>query len=382
MVPSSAESSVHLSSETTLSPQTTPPSQPTRSDPPSPAEKTPKLAGLQSIRIPLEKAGLTQKSTDLLLDSWRPNTQKSYNTYIHKWHNFLTENSIISPSHIDVANFLTQLYTSGASYNTINLARSAVSAYLSPGASDSIGNHPVVCRVVKGVFHNRPPLPKYQETWDVDTVLHLLNTWPPAESLSLQQLTYRTVMLVALLTGQRGQTIHNLTVDDVKLYESKCILVYSSLLKQSRPGLHVKPIEIECFSNKKLCIVHHLSLYIRKTRELRKDNKLFISCIAPFKGVSRDTISRWIKTVLNLAGVDVSKYTSHSTRSASTTAMYSRGASMDCIMQAAGWTNTSTFSKFYLKTIKPDGNDISRKEKKLTTLSQSVLDTFCKSTKD
>ena len=281
-----------------------------------------------------------------------------------------------------MANFLTQLYTSGASYSTINLARSAVAAYLGPGESDSIGNHPVVRRVVKGVFQNRPPLPKYQETWDVDTVLTLLDKWPHAEELTLQRLTYRTVMLLALLTGQRGQTIHNLTVDDVKLYDNKCVLVYSSLLKQSRPGVHVKPTEVECFANKKLCIVHHLKVYIQKTRDLRKDRQLFISCGAPFKSVSRDTISRWIKTVLQLAGVDVNKFTAHSTRSASTSAMYRRGTSMDCILQAAGWSNTSTFSKFYLKTVKPDREDSGKPNKRYTTLSQSVLDNFCTKTRE
>ena len=337
---------------------------------------------MQGIRAPLERAGLTKECADLVLDSWRPNTHKSYDTYIQKWKDFLKENSISNPSYIDVANFLTQLYTLGASYSTINLARSAVSAYLSPGASDSIGNHPVICRVVKGVFQNRPPLPKYQETWNVDTVLDLLDNWPYAEVLSLQRLAYRTVMLVALLTGQRGQTIHNLTVDDVKLYDNKCILVYSSLLKQSRPGVHVKPIEIESFENKKLCIVHHLKLYIQRTESLRKGRQLFIACNAPFKSVSRDTISRWIKTVLKLAGVDVTKFSPHSTRSASTTAMYSRGVSMDCILQAAGWSNVSTFSKFYLKTIKPDGNEDTGKMKRHTTLTQSVLDNFCNKTKD
>ena len=190
-------------------------------------------------------------------------------------------------------------------------------------------------------------------------------------------------MLLALLTGQRGQTIHNLTVSDVKLYENKCVLVYSSLLKQSRPGVHIKPTEIECFSNEKLCVVHHLKVYIQKTSVLRQEERqLFISYNAPFKKVSRDTISRWTKSVLQLAGVDISKFTAHSTRSASTTAMYCRGASMDCILQAAGWSNTSTFSKFYLKTVKPENRENDRMNKRHTTLSQSVLDKFCTKTKD
>ena len=83
----------------------------------------------------------------------------------------LAKNKVLSPSHIDVAHFWAELYKSGVSHSTINLARSAVSAYLNIPGVDPTGSHLVVCRVVKGVFENRPSLPKYQETWDVDSVV-------------------------------------------------------------------------------------------------------------------------------------------------------------------------------------------------------------------
>ena len=227
------------------------------------------------------------------------------------------------------------------------------------------------------MFQNRPPLPKYQETWDVDVVLKFLADWQDAENLSLQRLTYKTVMLLALLTGQRGQSLHNLKVDDVRLYQNKCVLVFSALLKQSRPGVHLKPINLDRFHNPKLCVVSHVKEYIKKTRERRKGQQLFISYVAPFKSVSRDTISRWIKIVLQQAGVDVEKFSPHSTRSASTSAMYNRGASLDSILQAAGWSTDSTFKKFYLKSIQPSvADDSGAQDRK--SLSQSVLDSFIK----
>ena len=46
----------------------------------------------------------------------------------------------------------------------VNLARSAVSAYLNPSGSTPLGSHPVVCRLMKGVFENRPSLLRYNET--------------------------------------------------------------------------------------------------------------------------------------------------------------------------------------------------------------------------
>ena len=112
----------------------------------------------------------------------------------------------------------------------VNLARSAVSAYLNPSGSTPLGSHPVICRLMKGVFENRPSLLRYNETWDVHTVVERLAGWPDTGLLTLKQLTMRTVMLLALLSGQRGQSIHSLKVQDVKLYADKCVIVYSSVL--------------------------------------------------------------------------------------------------------------------------------------------------------
>ena len=72
-------------------------------------------------------------------------------------------------------------------------------------------------------------------------VLKFLCTWPTIQTISLKLLTLRLIMLLALLSGQRGQTLHTLKVDDVGLSTDKCVLVYSSVLKQTKPGNPVKP---------------------------------------------------------------------------------------------------------------------------------------------
>lgn len=310
---------------------------------------------------------MNSDAVDLLMNSWRPNTTKAYNTYIKKWHTFTVENSVVCPSHEDLANFLAELYKAGASYSTVNLARSTVSAFLSDNNSDyhSVGSHPVVCRVVKGVFENRPSLPKYQEAWDVDTVVEYLETWAEVEKLNLKHLTLRLVMLLALVSGQRGQTLHTLQVNDVKVMKDKCTFVYSSVLKQSKPGKHVQPLVVSSFVNKKLCIVEHVKEYLKRTQSLREGRELFIAYVKPHKHISRDTISRWIKIVLELSGIDITKFAAHSTRTAVASAAFSRDVPLESIMNAAGWARKSTFSKFYCKPV------VSQK-----SVSQSVLDNF------
>ena len=292
---------------------------------------------------------------------------KAYDTYIKKWNDFTKSNNIQEPSISNVANFLSKLFKDGASYSTVNLASSAVSAYINPESEHKIGRHPVICRLMKGVFEQRPALPKYTETWDVDSVVESLEQWSATEKLSLKQLTLRTVMLLALLSGQRGQTIHKLTVGDISLYQDKCVLVFSSVLKHTRPGVHQKPLELQAFPNKNLCIVAHLSRYLELTKDLRSGKELFISYVKPHAAVTRNTISRWIKEVLNIAGIDTKKYSAHSTRAASTSAAFSRDVPLSTILQAAGWSRIQTFSKFYCRPV-------TGKQTATHSLGVSVLD--------
>ena len=311
---------------------------------------------------------MCREAVDLLMNSWRPATVKAYDTYIKQWQNFVNTNRILCPSHIHVSNFLATLYKSGASHSTVNLARSAVSAYLNKNGLNAVGSHLMVCRLMTGVFQSRPSLPHYTETWDVDAVLDCLVEWPSLEKIDLKHLSLRTVMLLSLVSGQRGQSLHTLLVDDVKFRDDKCVIVYSSLLKQTRVGHHLSPLSLERFEEKRLCIVSHLTEYIRRTQALRQGSELFISFTKPHKHISRDTLSRWIKTVLETAGLDLSQFSAHSTRAASTSAAYCREVSVEKIMQAAGWSSKRTFSKFYCKPVD--------QERRGKSLAQSVLDKF------
>ena len=68
---------------------------------------------------------------------------------------------------------------------------------------------------MKGVFETRPSLPRYSETWDVNVVLDYIAGLGQPEDQDLKMLTYKTVMLLALLTGQRRQTLHALDITNM-----------------------------------------------------------------------------------------------------------------------------------------------------------------------
>ena len=152
--------------------------------------------------------------------------------------------------------FLGVLFNAGLSYSAICVARSALSSYLDCKYAAQFGEHKRVRQFLKGVFEKRPALPKYSSTWDVDTVLQYLELHYPHDELTLKKLSYKLVMLLALLSGQRCQTLHCLSVSSMKISDSKCVFTVDVLLKQSRKGKHLVPLEFLAFlQNEKLCIV-------------------------------------------------------------------------------------------------------------------------------
>ena len=320
--------------------------------------KTP-TSGMQDLGKRLDSEGFSAEATDLIMSSWRPATSSLYDRFIAKWRTYATEQNIdpLNPAVHNVANFLANLFLTGMSYSSINSARCALSAWLPFINGVAVGSHPTICRLMKGVFNKRPSLPKYSQTWDVSIVLNYLSSLPCSEDLSFKLFTYRFVMLLCLLSGQRGHALYMLKLSDIQFYPkfSKLMITYSELHKCSKPGSHTRPAVIDCYPHdKKLCVVDHCRLYLDKTAELRKSNKdekLFITLQRPHNAIARPTFSRWVKDILELAGIDVDKFAPHSTRSASTSAAAAAGVSMELIMKAASWSSENTFQTFYNKPI-------------------------------
>ena len=136
------------------------------------------------------------------------------------------------------------------------------------------------------------------------------------------------------------------------------VFFINSLLKTSRPGKHLVSVEFQAYAlDASLCIVKHVQLYLKHTDILGGDVKqFFISYSKPHKAVSPDTVSRWIKTTLVAAGIDTSKYSAHSPRSAATSAAKGHSISIATIMKSSLWSQESTFTKFYNKPVEPQEN--------------------------
>ena len=91
-------------------------------------------------------------------------------------------------------------------------------------------------RLLRGMFHVRPPGPRYSFTWDVYVLLTFLESWFPLSALDHMQFTLKAAALVALVSAQRSQTLSALSIEFMNPTATSTQFVVNNLLKSSRPG--------------------------------------------------------------------------------------------------------------------------------------------------
>lgn len=238
------------------------------------------------------------------------------------------------------------------SYSAMNTARCALSTFLILPGGHTVGTHPLISRFIRGVFQIRPNLPRYSTIWDVSVVLTYLKTLSPVSDLKLRDLTLKVVMLMALTTAQRTQTLHKLMLSNMS-NDSEVITFHVHMLKHSKPGKVGMKIEFKAYSpDTRLCVYTTLLRYIQITKTLRgQEQQLLISYRKPHGKVAKDTISGWIKRTMRSAGVDTSMFKSHSTRAAASSAAKRKLTPITDILAAAGWSSEQTFQSYYNKPL-------------------------------
>ena len=87
----------------------------------------------------------------------------------------------------------------------------------------------------RGVFRIRPPMPRCSTTVHVRLVLDCLCELGPSDCLALNSLTFKTVILMALLSAQRYQTLNLIEVQNISFSSSSITLIVPAHLKHSRP---------------------------------------------------------------------------------------------------------------------------------------------------
>ncbi|MPC56718.1 RNA-directed DNA polymerase from mobile element jockey [Portunus trituberculatus] len=125
---------------------------------------------------------------------------------------------------------------------------------------------------------------------------------------------------MALTQVARVQTLHLLVKNGIRIEQDSILVELRGNVKQCRPTFNVRSVKFQAYSrNTSLCVT--LQHYLARTEELRQgfsqeDDELFLSYVRPHKSVTKDTIARWVKAMLQRSGVDTTKFTTGSVRSA------------------------------------------------------------------
>lgn len=200
------------------------------------------------IRKAFSLKGLSADIAKILCSSLANSTIKQYSLPIKKWAQFSKDRhySIFNPSVSQILKFLYELVKEGASFGTINNAKAEV---LLISKSD-FSKNALLRRFMNGVYKLKPVSSKYNEIWDISPVLDKLASLFPLENLSLAELSMKLVLLLALATAQRLQTLSLIKLSNIKKSEVGYVISITDLIKTSRPGTKQPVLMLPFFRNK------------------------------------------------------------------------------------------------------------------------------------
>ena len=211
-----------------------------------------------------------------------------------------------------------------------------------------LSDHPLMKRFVKGVFHLRPPLPRYTQVWDVGMVISYIRSLGCRnDQLSLKDLTMKLTALLSLLTAQRISSIAYLSVSHMFFEGDKVIFTPVQLSKHHRQGRKIVPISIHGYPlDPRLCVIQTLREYMARRQDIIED-RLVLTHRKPRRPATKSSIARWLKQVLRLAGVDSAVFTAHSFRSSSTSSAKAAAVPVSAILGRGQWTSERTWRNHY-----------------------------------
>ena len=286
----------------------------------------------------------------------RPGTQSAYNSPWGKWVGWCgpREISPFQATVADITNFPADMIENGTEYSTLNVYRSALSAYHPEIQGHKVGQHPLVVQFMKGAFNMNPPKPRYSTTWSVDKVLSHIKDLGQNEHLSLKLLTRKLAMLMALTSEGRAQELHCLDPTLMHDHGHHVVFPLGKLTKALRPSksqieLKFMQFEADPHLDEVVCLRHYLQVTDPFRDSPEKQKHMFLGFSTPHNPVVTCTISRWLMELMGAAGIDTSVYKGHSVRGAATSKAKTLGLSSAQIIARAidqGW---KPFTSFIIK---------------------------------
>ena len=235
---------------------------------------------MQIVWNAFEKFNVSQKTTEIIMSSWRPTTAKQYDVYIKKWLQFSSSRNIypLSPVIVEVLlGFMTECFELGLSYSALNSIRAALSTYI---VIDKMPPGRILLYAVSWREHLTLDW-IYPGTTSVGTLQLYWSTYSRCrllKKLTLNVLTCKVVTLTALLTALRNQSLHLMDVRNTVCSKDGFIFWFGDKMLQSQPGFHLKELIVKAYApDRRLCLCTALLEYLSRTSGIRQSNSLFVT---------------------------------------------------------------------------------------------------------
>lgn len=309
---------------------------------------------VESIRRRFRNKGFSEEVVNLLLDSNRVTTRSSYQSAWNNWFDWCIKRGLDPLLHDlnNVLQYLTELHGKGYATRTINVHRSMLSMTLDPIDAISIGEHPLISRLLEGCFNLNPPQPRYNSTWDPEVVISHLSKFGDDHSMSFSQLSQKLVTLLALATLMRVSELASISTNSVSFLDTKVSFSLLRPRKSQRSG-PLQSFSVQKFEDNPCSPVSCFTEYWSRTTVLRSSNcnTLFVLTKKPHTAATPSTLGRWIKSAISAAGIDSTIFSAHSIRGAGASKAAASGVAIESILRAASWSSESTFARFYRKPV-------------------------------
>ena len=184
---------------------------------------------------------------------------------LQQWHDFCgkEQTNYLLLDVTSVLKFFTELYEKGCQCGSITLARSVLASVVTLRGYTTLSDHPLIKRFIKGVYHLRPPKPKYFSIWDADILLRYWGKEEDNSQLNLLEVAKKVTTLLVLLHGLRISTIATFDVNLITMSNDTCIFYPSELLKHDRQERPRDKIIYKRFENSILCPMAAIKEYLK-----------------------------------------------------------------------------------------------------------------------
>jgi hypothetical protein len=291
---------------------------------------------------------VSDRSFKLIAAGWVRSSEDRYERAWQSFKTFLRASSI--PLHQaslrNVTDYLTHLFDVGMSWSTIAIHKSTISMTMAPINGVNIGDHPLIKRLMRGVFKERPSRRANPAPWDPLKVLDIFQQWPV--ELPLSKLMRKGAFLMSLATAKRASELVALLCDDAHFrWEGENLrFIPSKLTKTDRPGHLTPPFYVKPWKDDLcVCPVESVRLILKERDRLRlQHSALFFSWTFPHQPLDAAAFGRCIEYCLVKAGIQAAP---GSTRSVAASAALAAGASLGDVLGLGNWSNASTYFRFY-----------------------------------